>query len=118
MLARVSETEEGRNGRERQEKDARLTSRSLPQRPSSTTAYGGGPPSPEGKVKSFPFGGAGRALALTEEGRSERERYVKSAYQLRTALSRKAPLPPLRRSPFPVGEGWEKCLDKSSCYGL
>ena len=33
----------------------------------------GGPPSPKGKAKSFPFGGAGRALALTEEGRCGRE---------------------------------------------
>ena len=29
----------------------------------------------------------------------------KNAYKLRIALVRKAPLPPLRRSPFPVGEG-------------
>ena len=30
-----------------------------------------------------------------------------SGKELRTALSSKAPLPPLRRSPFPVGEGQE-----------
>ena len=31
-------------------KSAQPTYRSLAKRPSSTTAYGGGPPSPEGKV--------------------------------------------------------------------
>ena len=75
-------------------KSAQSTYHSLPQRPSSIN-YGiaatgsyrrldslrDAPPlrrSPfpvgEGWGKSFPCGGAGRALALTEEGRSGRER--------------------------------------------
>ena len=29
----------------------------------------------------------------------------KNVHKLQTALVRKAPLPPLRRSPFPAGEG-------------
>ena len=37
-------------------KSAQPTYRSLPKRPSSTTAYGGGPPSPEGKVKKETWG--------------------------------------------------------------
>ena len=75
VLARVSETEEGRNGRERLEN----TYRSLPQRPSSTTAYGGGPPSPQGKVKELPLRGSWQGAALTEEGRSGRERLEKGS---------------------------------------
>ena len=45
----LAETEEGPNGRERQNKSAQPTYRSPAKRPSSTTAYGGGPPFPEGK---------------------------------------------------------------------
>ena len=52
----LAETEEGRSGRERQNKSAQPTYRSLAKRPSSTTAYGGGPPSPEGKVKKETWG--------------------------------------------------------------
>ena len=39
-------------------KSAQPTYRSLTKRPSSTTAYGGGPPSPVGKVKELPLRGS------------------------------------------------------------
>ena len=75
----------------------------------------------EGWGKSFPYGGAGRALALTEEGRSGRERlentyrslpqrpssinYGIAATGSYRRLDSLRDAPPLRRSPFPVGEG-------------
>ena len=74
----------------------------------------------EGWGKSFPYGGAGRALALTEEGRSGRERLEKGSQSTpeRGALERAyfrqlTPAAPLihhrlwRRSPFHIL--WYSC---------
>ena len=72
-------------------------------------------------IKSFPSGGAGRAIALTEEGRSGRELQRNtysslskgpSSVNYGIAATGRYPrfnslrdAPPLRRSPFPVGDG-------------
>ena len=38
-----------------------------------------------------------------------------SGWKIRTTHSRNAPHPPLRRSPFPGGEGWGKSFPSGRC---
>ena len=105
-LARVSETEEGRNGRERWGN----TYHSLPQRPSSVSPAASHLPR---------RGRLGKKLRLRRSwlasARLRRGVMSGSGGEIRTTHSRNAPHPPLRRSPFPGGEGWGKSFPCGRC---